>query len=69
VPFPADCGFAQHDLQTNGVKPSIVGCTQAIHRLGVDGAYPECDAAGEEFDRGNALIDLAQDGQQPQRGE
>jgi hypothetical protein len=54
---------------TNGVKPSIVGCTQAIHRLGVDGAYPECDAAGEEFDRGNTLIDLAQDGLQPQRGE
>jgi hypothetical protein len=53
----------------NAVKYSFLGCTQAIHRLGVDGSYPECDAAGEEFDRVDKLIDMAHDGLQPQRGE
>jgi hypothetical protein len=53
----------------NGVRPSIVGCSQSILRIGVDGSYPECDAAGEEFDRVDALIDLAFDALQPQAGE
>ncbi len=52
-----------------GVKHSLLGCHQAIHRLSYEGAYPECDAAGEDFDHGNALLDLAYDALQPQAGE
>lgn len=51
------------------VQHHFVGCTQAIYRLSVDGSYPECDAAGEEFDDGTVLIDLAFAALQPRAGE
>ena len=70
-----DMESTQHGMEMQSldivaaVKYSLLGCTQALQRASYDGAYPECDAAGEEFDHGSTLIDLAFDALQPRSGE